>query len=72
MKPHKHRDEQSAARRWLVRVGVQDYDGEWWDRKYEVTAADRHRALEAGAVKAREANRYALAVQPYGATTRPR
>ena len=66
--PRRQREVVAAGEKWVVRVGVQDYDGEWWDREYQVDARDCNEALESGCDKAREANRYAQAVRPYCAT----
>ncbi len=67
---HHHEKAPPGSGKWVVGAGVQDYDGKWWEREYQLSAADRDRALEAGCEKAREADRYAQAVCPYDATMR--
>jgi len=56
---------------WGVTVGVEDADGSWWEREYGVAARTATSALEAGRLKAREANPYAQAICPYSARILP-
>ena len=56
-----------ADARWTVKVGVQDLGGGWWEREYEVEAADSHDALERGREAARSANHYAKEIRAYTA-----
>jgi hypothetical protein len=53
--------------RWSVQVGVQDEDGEWWERRYEADAPDRAHALEAGRREAWADNPFAQDVRDRGA-----
>jgi hypothetical protein len=53
--------------KWSVRVGVQDADGEWWERQYEADAPDRVRALAAGRRAAWADNPFARDVRDRGA-----
>jgi hypothetical protein len=55
---------------WTVTVGVEDHDGTWWDRTYDVAAPTAATALAAGRLKAREANPYAQAISAYSAKVR--
>jgi hypothetical protein len=57
---------------WTVTVGVEDDDGTWWERDYDVAAPRATSALDAGRRKAREANPYAQAICPYNARIRSR
>jgi hypothetical protein len=64
-------DPRERAPTWLVRCAIQDSDGAWWDRQYEVAAPNRNSALDAGREKAARANPYAQAVSSYGAAICP-
>jgi hypothetical protein len=52
---------------WAVTVGIEDNEGTWWNRVYDVAAPTAISALEAGRLKALEANPYAQAISPYRA-----
>jgi hypothetical protein len=52
---------------WAVTVSIEDNDGTWWDRVYDVAAPTATSALEAGRLKASDANPYAQAISPHRA-----
>jgi hypothetical protein len=52
---------------WAVTVSVEEDEGTWWERVYDIAAPSATSAVEADRLKAREANPYAQAIWPYSA-----
>jgi hypothetical protein len=49
---------------WAVTVSFEDNEGTWWDRAYDVAAPTATSAVEAGRLKASNANPYVQAIAP--------